>query len=53
MPPIERESLAFLQYTSGSTGTPRGVMVTHHNLVHNSRLIQRAYGSQPHMHGVI
>lgn len=28
-------SLAFLQYTSGSTATPRGVMVTHGNLLHN------------------
>ena len=26
---------AFLQYTSGSTATPRGVRVTHDNLVHN------------------
>jgi len=28
-------SLAFLQYTSGSTSAPRGVMVTHGNLLHN------------------
>ena len=31
----DRETLAFLQYTSGSTAAPRGVMVTHGNLLHN------------------
>jgi acyl transferase domain-containing protein/acyl-CoA synthetase (AMP-forming)/AMP-acid ligase II/NADPH:quinone reductase-like Zn-dependent oxidoreductase/short-subunit dehydrogenase/acyl carrier protein len=29
------DTLAFLQYTSGSTAAPRGVMVTHGNLLHN------------------
>lgn len=33
------ETLAFLQYTSGSTAAPKGVMVTHGNLLHNERLI--------------
>jgi len=29
------DDIAFLQYTSGSTASPRGVMVTHANLLHN------------------
>ncbi|HEX6869810.1 MAG TPA: AMP-binding protein, partial [Micromonosporaceae bacterium] len=31
---------ALLQYTSGSTGTPRGVLLTHGNLKHNLELIR-------------
>ncbi|HSU83775.1 MAG TPA: AMP-binding protein, partial [Thermoanaerobaculia bacterium] len=37
------ESIAFLQYTSGSTATPKGVMVTHANLLHNERMIGAAF----------
>jgi acyl-CoA synthetase (AMP-forming)/AMP-acid ligase II/acyl carrier protein len=35
--------LAFLQYTSGSTSDPKGVMVTHANLMHNLAVITRAF----------
>jgi amino acid adenylation domain-containing protein len=42
-PSLSGESLAFLQYTSGSTSTPKGVMVTHRNLLHNERMIQEAF----------
>ncbi|HYH79591.1 MAG TPA: beta-ketoacyl synthase N-terminal-like domain-containing protein, partial [Longimicrobium sp.] len=35
--------LAFLQYTSGSTATPKGVMVSHGNLLHNLRLLQEGW----------
>ncbi|MFJ2479054.1 fatty acyl-AMP ligase [Pseudomonas sp. NPDC087598] len=40
MPMIHEDSIAFLQYTSGSTSDPKGVMVTHGNMVHNCAVIQ-------------
>ncbi|MBX3434720.1 MAG: AMP-binding protein [Pirellulales bacterium] len=40
----DRSSLAFLQYTSGSTSEPRGVMVTHGNLLANLETIRRGFG---------
>jgi acyl-CoA synthetase (AMP-forming)/AMP-acid ligase II len=43
-PDVRPETLAFLQYTSGSTGNPKGVMVSHANLLHNERMIQQAFG---------
>ena len=42
-PQVTPESLAFLQYTSGSTSSPKGVMVSHGNILHNEGLIQRAF----------
>ncbi|MCC6493927.1 MAG: AMP-binding protein [Pirellulales bacterium] len=42
--PRRPEDAAFLQYTSGSTSQPRGVVVTHANLLHNLELIRRGFG---------
>ena len=42
-PEVQSDTLAFLQYTSGSTATPKGVMVSHGNLLQNEALIQRAF----------
>ena len=47
------EDIAFLQYTSGSTGNPKGAMVSHGNLVHNSEAIRRRFGHEPKSRGVI
>jgi len=52
-PVIAAETLAFLQYTSGSTQAPRGVTLTHGNLIHNLSLISYAFGITPEDTGVI
>jgi len=43
-PSADPSQIALLQYTSGSSGTPRGVIVTHANLVDNQRQIARSFG---------
>jgi acyl-CoA synthetase (AMP-forming)/AMP-acid ligase II len=40
---VRGETLALLQYTSGSTASPRGVMVNHRNLLENSAHISQAF----------
>jgi len=47
VPDVNADSLAFLQYTSGSTAAPKGVMLTHGNLLHNMRAICDAFGIIP------
>jgi acyl-CoA synthetase (AMP-forming)/AMP-acid ligase II len=39
------EDIAFLQYTSGSTSDPKGVMVTHGNLIENLEMIRQTLGN--------
>lgn len=40
LPPVNLHTLAFLQYTSGSTSSPKGVMISHANLLHNLEMLR-------------
>lgn len=42
-PNLNKDSLAFLQYTSGTTGDPKGVMVSHDNIMTNQAMITRVF----------
>jgi acyl-CoA synthetase (AMP-forming)/AMP-acid ligase II len=53
------DNIAYLQYSSGSTGEPKGVMITHRNMAANTAVIDRQMGSpgrvvsvewMPHFH---
>ncbi|GIW97789.1 MAG: hypothetical protein KatS3mg111_1122 [Pirellulaceae bacterium] len=51
-PKLNEGDLAVLQYTSGSTGQPKGVMLSHANLVRNCELIMVAFEPDPSSVGV-
>ncbi|HYX18442.1 MAG TPA: AMP-binding protein [Nostoc sp.] len=53
LPEINHNSLTLLQYTSGTTGKPKGVMVSHGNLLHNSYLIYKSFEHTANSRGVI
>jgi len=52
-PSVKGESVAFLQYTSGSTRAPRGVVLTHANLLDNSEAIRTNFGHTAESVGVL
>ena len=45
-PDIDSGTVAMVQYTSGSTSAPKGVVLTHGNLMHNLETIRQAWGSE-------
>jgi len=46
-PAMDGDTIAYLQYTSGSTSEPRGVEVSHRGLLHNLGLFRRLSGDVP------
>lgn len=44
-PPVDGEHLALLQYTSGSTAAPKGVRVSHRNILSNLAMIRTEQGT--------
>ncbi|BAZ43828.1 putative acyl-CoA synthase [Chondrocystis sp. NIES-4102] len=52
-PYITESSIAFLQYTSGSTAEPKGVKIAYQNLLHNLEAIYRCFRHSPESKGVI
>jgi acyl-CoA synthetase (AMP-forming)/AMP-acid ligase II len=52
-PKLKGEDIAFLQYTSGSTADPKGVVITHDNLLHNLGLIHGCFEHNSEKRGFI
>lgn len=44
LPNVRSDDIALIQYTSGSTGHPKGVMISHGNLIENLKLIYDGFG---------
>jgi acyl-CoA synthetase (AMP-forming)/AMP-acid ligase II len=51
-PELSASGTCFIQFTSGSTRTPRGVAISHDNILHNCALIARAFAIEEQDVGV-
>jgi fatty-acyl-CoA synthase len=47
LPSIKADDVAQIQYTSGTTDTPKGARLTHRNLANNGRIYARTIGAGP------
>src|SRR5215213_8610027 len=47
VPEAGADSLAYLQYTSGSTSSPKGVMMSHANIFHNATYLSNGFQYTP------
>ncbi|HQP30532.1 MAG TPA: AMP-binding protein [Deltaproteobacteria bacterium] len=44
---LDTHDVINMQYTSGTTGFPKGVMLTHHNIINNARMVGDVLGLTP------
>lgn len=51
-PDVSVATPALLQYTAGTAGEPKGVLLSHGNLLHNQQLIQQSFGHSSQTVGV-
>ena len=52
-PELNEDNIAMLQYTSGSTGDPKGVVISQKNLIENCQAIYKWLGAHPQRKGLI